>query len=320
MIEPKEPSERARASRATRDAWLAGFVVLCGGLVCVGTDRAEQLTAAVLRFEWLQLDDLLLTSFIAISALTWFATRRWADTRRALALHVASERENAKYVVKLEELSAQLLQTEQAERARIGELLHDDVGQTLYACRLQLERALARAQEPTLRALVTEAHTLAGDAMSSTRELTTRISPPVLHDLGLPEAIEWLLSRTEQRFGVQAHFESEGPWHAIPDSWHEPVFHSVSELITNAIKHAQATSIRVSAHASHDGVEVRVQDDGRGFAPPRTETRGFGLFSIEQRMTRIGAELRIQSGNPRGTCAALQLKAAAHTSTPDAAQ
>lgn len=320
MSEPELPSERARESRATRDAWLAALVVLLGGLVCVGTDRAERLTAAVLRFEWLQLDDLLLTSFLAISALTWFATRRWADTRRALALHVASEREKASYVVKLEELSAQLLQTEQAERARIGELLHDDVGQTLYACRLQLERAMTRAHDPTLRALVTEALALAGDAMASTRELTTRISPPVLHDLGLGEAIEWQLARTEQRFGVRAQFEGSGPWDAIPTGWHEPVFHSVSELITNAIKHARATSICVCAHASAEGTEVRVEDDGQGFAAPRAETRGFGLFSIERRLARIGARLRIEARSPRGTRATLQLRAAERASTSDAAQ
>jgi signal transduction histidine kinase len=299
-------------AHATRDAWLAAFVVLIGGLICVRWDTAERLTAGVLRWEWLQLDDLLLTSFIAISALTWFAMRRLAETRRALALHLASEHEKAKYVAKLEELSAQLLQTEQAERARIGELLHDDVGQTLYACRLQLERALARANEPALRELVAEAHTLAGDAMASTRELTTRISPPVLHDLGLAEAIEWLLARTEQRFGVQTHFESTGPWHAIDETLHEPVFHSVSELITNAVKHAQATNIRVDARTHAQRIEVRVHDDGRGFAPDHSASRGFGLFSIERRMARIGAQLHIESASQQGTCAALQLRASSH--------
>jgi signal transduction histidine kinase len=302
----------SKLSQAARDALVAGLIVLCGGLMCIHWDTAEHLTAGVLRWEWLQLDDLLLTSGIAITSLTWFATRRWAEARRALALHVASEEDNAKYVAKLEELSAQLLQTEQAERARIGELLHDDVGQTLYACRLQLERALARVTDPGLRALVSEAHTLAGDAMSSTRELTTRISPPVLHDLGLPEAIEWLLARTEQRFGVQTKFVSDGPWHAIDEGWHEPVFHSVSELITNAVKHARATSIRVSVSArAADGViDISVDDDGRGFAPEIIQTRGFGLFSIEQRMARIGARLHIESMSQQGTRASLLLPAA----------
>ncbi|HET8937188.1 MAG TPA: sensor histidine kinase [Polyangiales bacterium] len=302
------PKEATSHARAIRDAWLGALVVITGGLICVRWDTAERLTAGVLRWEWLQLDDLLLTSFIAISALTWFATRRLTETRHALALHLASEHENAKYVAKLEELSAQLLQTEQAERARIGELLHDEVGQTLYACRLQLERALSRASDPALRELVAEAHMLAGDAMSSTRELTTRISPPVLHDLGLPEAIEWLLARTEQRFGVQTHFESSGPWHAIDEALHEPVFHSVSELITNAVKHAQAANIRVDARSHAEHIEVRVHDDGRGFAPEETASRGFGLFSIEQRMARIGAQLHIASANQQGTCVALQLR------------
>jgi signal transduction histidine kinase len=304
---------RARMSQAARDAGVAALVVTFGGLMCIHWDTAEHLTAGVLRWEWLQLDDLLLTSGIAITTVTWFAIRRWREARRALALHVASEQEKAKYVTKLEELSAQLLQTEQAERARIGELLHDDVGQTLYACRLQLERALARASDPALRELVAEAHTLAGDAMSSTRELTTRISPPVLHDLGLPEAIEWLLARTEQRFGVQTKFVSDGPWHAVDGSWHEPVFHSVSELITNAVKHARANSIRVSVSTSAaDGViDISVDDDGRGFAPEAIQTRGVGLFSIEQRMARIGARLHIRSMSQQGTRASLLLPAAA---------
>ena len=308
-----------RLTQAARDAYAAATLVVCGGLICVRWDTAERLSAGVLRWEWLQLDDLLLTSGIAISALLWFAMRRWTEARHALALHVASEQDKEKYVVKLEELSAQLLQTEQAERARIGELLHDDVGQTLYACRLQLERALAHTRDEELHRLITEANTLAGDAMSSTRELTTRISPPVLHDLGLPEAIEWLLARTQQRFGVQTCFVSEGPWRAIDDSWREPVFHSVSELITNAVKHAHAKSIRVSASTGDGVIDISVDDDGRGFAPETVGTRGFGLFSIEQRMARIGARLHIESMSQQGTRASLQLTATASLAAPGSA-
>lgn len=308
---------RWRSSRAVRDAWIAALLVVLGGLLCVRLDTAERLSAGVLRWERLQLDDLLLASCLAIFALTWFALRRWADARRALTLHLTSEREKAQYVAKLEELSAQLLQTEQAERTRIAELLHDDVGQTLYACRLQLERALSRAPEPQLQGLLAEAYALAGDAMASTRELTTRISPPVLHDLGLAEAIEWLLTSTAQRFGIQTQFVPEGPWPSIDSTWCEPVFHSVSELITNAVKHARATSVRVSVCRSEAGaIEVRVDDDGHGFAPAPTQARGFGLFSIERRMARIGARLHIESSREHGTRAALQLPASSAAAAP----
>ena len=304
------PLPTSTRRRATRDAILAATLVLCGGTLCVMLDTAERLSAPVLRWEFLQLDDLLLTSCLAICASSWFAVRRWHDARRALQAQQASEREKAVYVSKLEALSAQLLQTEQAERARIGELLHDEVGQTLYACRLQLERAQSRTRDPQLTALLTEAYALAGDAMASTRELTARMSPPVLHDLGLGEAVEWLLSRTEQRFGVQTRFVANSAWQRIDKSLHEPVFQSVSELVANAVKHARPAVLEVAAEAHGQTIEVRVSDDGSGFAPSATPTQGFGLLSIERRMARIGARLQIVARAERGTSAVLQLPAA----------
>jgi len=303
----------AQKTRAARDAAWAAAAVLCGGLSCVQLDTAEWLAPRLLHWEFLQLDDLLLTSWLAICASTWFAVRRWRDAQRALRAEQASEREKAEYVARLEALSAQLLQTEQAERTRIGELLHDEVGQTLYACRLQLERAQSRTREPALAALLAEAHTLAGDAMASTRELTARMSPPILHDLGLGEAVEWLLSRTEQRFGVQTRFVADDAWQRIDRALHEPVFQSVSELVANAVKHARAEVLEVAAVQRGPLIEVRVSDDGGGFAPGVRPAQGFGLFSIERRMARIGARLAIESGatrGARGTSAVLQLPAA----------
>jgi signal transduction histidine kinase len=127
-----------------------------------------------------------------------------------------------------------------------------------------------------------------------------------------------LLARTQERFDIQTHFVAEGPWDAIADSCREPVFHSVSELIANSVKHARASAVQVSCRAEHGGIVVAVQDDGRGFAPAPTQTRGFGLFSIEQRMARIGARLSIESSLERGTRAALQLPAASAPAAPQA--
>jgi signal transduction histidine kinase len=310
MTAPRTQRDAPSPRRAQRDAIMAAAVVLMGGALCVMLDTAERLAAPVLRWEFLQLDDLLLTSCLAICASSWFAVRRWHDARRALLAEQASEREKAEYVTKLEALSAQLLQTEQAERTRIGELLHDEVGQTLYACRLQLERAQNRTRDPQLTALLAEAYSLAGDAMASTRELTARMSPPVLHDLGLAEAVEWLLSRTEQRFGVQTRFVADLAWQRIDQSMHEPVFQSVSELVANAVKHARASLLEVTAQEHGAVIEVRVSDDGRGFAHSTESVQGFGLLSIERRMARIGARLQIDSRAERGTSAVLQLPAA----------
>lgn len=280
-----------------RDAALAVACVVTGGLAFIHHDTAEQLTPKLLRWERFQLDDLLLTAALAIAASCWFAMRRWRQAR-------ASEREKARYVERLEQLSLQLLETEQQQRARFAELLHDEVGQTLYACRLQLERVQQRVRDPEFGRLIDEAHALAGAAMTSTRELTMQISPAILHDLGLPEAIEWLLQRTEQRFGLRTSFTPSAAWAEIAPALHEPVFHSVSELVANAVKHAHASQLRVTAAYGGDAIQVSVRDDGTGFT--RNESRGFGLFSIERRMACVGAELQIASSQD-GTSAVLLL-------------
>jgi signal transduction histidine kinase len=293
-------------SRELRDACAAVVVVGLGGLCFVAFDSAERITSWLLSWERLEFDDLLLTSFLALTATGWFAWRRWRDAARALAAQRASELEKARYVARLEELSAQLVETEQRERARIAELLHDEVGQTLYACRLQLERAAHRVQEGEARALLDRANELASAAMASTRELTVDLSPPVLNDLGLSEAIEWLVRRTESRFGLRARLVPGGAWRRIPDPWHAALFQSLSELLTNAAKHAGADEVEVSAFEEDGRIEICVRDDGRGF-PARPAEPGFGLFSVERRMAWLGAELVVESFPGSGTLAALRL-------------
>jgi signal transduction histidine kinase len=299
-------------SRALRDALVAGAVVLSGGFIFVELDAVESVTSLLRRFERLELDDLLLTSALAVAAATWFALRRLQDSRRQLRELQASEADKARYVARLEELSAQLLETEQRERSRLADALHDSVGQTLYACGLALDRLGPRLRDREAERLLASARDLTDSAIAHTRDLTADLSPPILHDLGLCEAIEWLLGRLHQRFELRAKLVPGEGWDRIPQSWHEPVFHSVRELLVNAGKHAGARHVEVSAVVSERGqIEVRVADDGRGFVAPSHGQRGtqpgFGLLSIERRMACLGAALEIESAPSSGTRACLRL-------------
>jgi signal transduction histidine kinase len=178
---------------------------------------------------------------------------------------------------------------------------------------LQLERVEQRVTDHELRGLLGDAQKLAAAALANTRELTVDLSPPVLHDLGLAEAIEWLVRRNRERLGLCARFEPGADWQRIPKAWHAAVFHSVSELLANAAKHAKASRVGVSAADGGDGVVcVRVLDDGGGFHP-NPLTRGFGLFNVERRMAFLGAELNIESAPGAGTCATLRLPVPAST-------
>lgn len=302
--------------KALHDALWALASVIIAGVLFVQHDAAEQISPRLVRWERIQLDDLLLTAAVAVIAACWFALRRWRETLRELHAREQTEREKARYVERLEQLSSQVLETEQSERARLADLLHDDVGQTLFACRLQLERAQARVRDPELEQLIDEAHALASAAMTSTRELTMQISPAILRDLGLAEALDWLLARTEQRFGLQARVEPSPAWQRVSEPMIEPVFHSVAELLTNAAKHARARHVEVAAAVSGERtLVVSVRDDGCGFVPQRERSHGFGLLSVERRMACLGAMLRIRSSPADGTRAELILPLTAATSS-----
>lgn len=298
----------ATRRRAVRDAILALVVVAAGAVCFTQLDAAESLAHALRPLEHFQLDDLILASGLAVIAAGWFALRRWRDALRELHAREASERDKARYVRRLELLSTQLLESEHGERARLAALLHDEIGQTLYACRLQLESLRARNADPEASAALESALELAASAMQSTRDLTIDLCPPVLHDLGLLEALEWLAERSRERWQLAARVVPGHDWDQIPSDWREPVFQSVSELLANAAKHARATDVEVSAARSGDGqLRVCVRDNGRGFARDERSRQGFGLFSIERRMAYIGAQLRIESTQGTGTAAVLEL-------------
>lgn len=299
----------AAPSAAARDALLAAGVVLLGAGLFTHFDMVERLLPTLLRFEHVQLDDLLLGAGLAVAASGWFAWRRYRESQRQLAALRASEREKARYVERLEELSAALLATEERERERLAELLHDEVCQTLYACRLKLDALSPELGAAETERRVAEARALAGEALDQTRALTAELHPPVLHDLGLLEAIEWLLPRLEQRFETTARVRRTAAFAAIPRGVHGPLFRSLSELLVNACKHSAATEITISAElAAHGEIRIEVADNGRGFDHSRRGT-GFGLLGVERRMACLRGALELRSAPERGTIATLRLSA-----------
>jgi signal transduction histidine kinase len=287
--------------RPLLDALLASAVVAFCALCFARFDTAERITHALVPWENIELDDLLLSSVLLVLAVGWFAVRRWREA-------VASERDKLRYVQRLEQLSGQLLQAEQDERSRLAAVLHDDIGQTLFACRLRLDSLAERLPHPELRQQLAAASALADAAQRRARELNLDLCPPALQDLGLVEALEWLVERSRERWQLHAQLLPSADWQRIPSAWHEPVFQSVSELLANAAKHAGASTVTIAAAAVSDRqLQVCVRDDGRGFQRSAGARSGFGLFSIERRMAWLGGRLSIESGAGKGTAAFLEL-------------
>lgn len=195
----------------------------------------------------------------------------------------------------LRALASELTLTEQRERRRIAELLHDHVGQALAMAKLRVQalhqQAPAAAQTEALAGVVV----MLDQAIAQCRSLTFELSPPVLHELGLEAALEWLAETTRER-GLACEFHDDGRDKPLPEDVRVLLFSAARELLANVIKHARATRARLAIAREDDRVVVSVTDDGVGFTTPGAAgASGFGLFNIRERLGRLGGELAIET-------------------------
>lgn len=208
----------------------------------------------------------------------------------------------------LRELTTELTQAEQRERKRIAAVLHDHIQQLLVAARMQLGMGQRLEAEPVrLRESVSRAEQYIGEALDASRSLTAELSPPVLHQAGLAAALVWLAERTRTRHGFVVHLDGAGFEEPCDEDVRLFLFDAVSEVVFNACKYAGVAQARVRVTSGAGEIEVLVEDEGRGFDPEalrkqhRPESGGFGLFSIQQRLSYLGGKLEIDSAPGQGT-------------------
>lgn len=230
-----------------------------------------------------------------------------------VSLRKTAEDEASRYRKKLRDLANQLTISEERERRRIATDLHDHVCQTLALMRLDLGAVQAKVDDPGLGAQLDDLSELLLKANRDTRHLMADLSPPSLTELGLVAAINELLEEElEQQHGIDFDLHTSNGIADLGRDVRGMLFRSVRELLTNVVKHAQAGKVVVRIDQEDSNLSVRVEDDGCGFDPERISARsrenaGFGLFSIQERMSDMGGLLEINSIPGAGTRMNLQL-------------
>ena len=142
---------------------------------------------------------------------------------------------------------------------------------------------------------------IAQQALQEMRLLVYELRPLPLESEGLIGALEQRLETVERRAGLQARLLVEGEIELAADL-EEEVYRIVQEALNNALKHARASEVLVSARVADDSVVFEVADNGQGFDPADThEKGGLGLISMQERATKIGGQLTISSVPGEGT-------------------
>lgn len=223
-----------------------------------------------------------------------------------ITLEKAAQAEIHAYQENLRALASELSITEERERRRLAADLHDHIGQILALSQIKLGALRQQVSSPDSESLVNEVRDFIGQAIRYTRSLTYELGLPILYDLGLRAALEWLSEQMQEQHGIAIRVHRDQGSHVLSEAARVLVFRVVREILTNVVKHAQATQVDISIKEEGPFLQIQVTDDGVGFDTTQMDTKsskssGYGLFSIRERLSSLGGLFKITSSPGQGT-------------------
>jgi signal transduction histidine kinase len=236
------------------------------------------------------------------------------QVQRARDLQHIAERQAAEEALRQSREELRMLATHQEqikedERKRIAREIHDELGQNLLALRIDISMLYERTlrSHPRLNAKVHNVLSQIDTTMKSMRAIINNLRPSVL-DLGLTAAIEWQVQEFRRRSGIVCQLLMDKHDLHLDDKRATALFRVLQESLSNVIRHAQASRVDIELHQDGDTVLMRVTDNGVGTYPGcRRKSNSFGLVGIKERVSSLGGELEIITGQDKGMSLAIRI-------------
>jgi two-component system sensor histidine kinase UhpB len=204
----------------------------------------------------------------------------------------------------LRELSVFLQTVREEERKRIARELHDELGQTLTALRIDLnwlEERLPGA-EPRITDKLAAMESLLNKTVDSMRRISEDLRPGMLDDLGLAAAIEHHVEKFTEQTGIPCELTMRQDDFDLDEQIATAVFRILQESLTNVTRHAAASRVSIEVQESGDEIRLTVQDDGCGLPDKKDRRRNsYGLLGMHERVKMLGGYLEISSAPGKGT-------------------
>jgi len=264
-------------------------------IVMVGTSKAETLAPFHERERRYYLTAGFASTMIIIIAAFIMA----ALSRRKRALEVLEQS-----LQRVQALSERVMKIQREERERIARELHDELGQTLTALKVNLQMLEPYCVGGEAEDHLAEALMITGRSLDQVRGMLLDLRPLGLEDLGLAVVLESHLAKQAEAAGWDAQFETTLPGRLRPEL-EMACFRVAQEALTNVMRHAHAKQVWVALALIAGEVQLSVRDDGKGFDVAAvfdaSRTGGFGLIGMQERVRQLGGRLAIHSAPGRGT-------------------
>ena len=218
----------------------------------------------------------------------------------ALAQAERSQRELEEAYAGLRQLTGRLESAKEEERSHISRELHDEFGQTLTAAKINLQMLRRVTPDAAVAQRLEDSVNMIDGMIRQARNIALGLRPPLLDEAGLVAALDHHLQALAGRSGVRIELDAANGGVNIPPAMNVTVFRLVQEAVNNALRHAQATKIRVTLRDDADTLLLVVEDDGIGFdreAVAQRAKRGehLGLLGMTERARSAGGTIVLDS-------------------------
>ena len=205
----------------------------------------------------------------------------------------------------LSALSRRLQVIQEEERTRISLKVHDELGQSLTALKLDLawlERRLRPEKQEELLKKIGEMSQLVDKTITEVREIASDLRPGLLDHFGLPAAIEWLFKEFTERTGIGCNLTVNPEDLGLSRDHATVLFRVVQEAMTNVARHAEATKLKIALSHTNGDLQLDIQDNGKGITVAAAgNLKSLGLLGVRERVKSAGGLMKISGGPDRGT-------------------
>jgi len=199
-----------------------------------------------------------------------------------------------------------VFETQESERKRLAEDLHDSVGQVLSAIKLNLHRLDKVIETEGPKSLLADTRQLTDECIQEIRNIIHNVLPPVLTDFGLIDALQALCDKLGQNTDIKITFAKNLPDERFPSEIELTYYRMAQELFGNAVKHSKATAIQLLLTKEDGFLVMSFSDNGIGFDMDNV-THGFGIKNLQSRAQLINGKIHTYTKPQAGTLTTIKV-------------
>ena len=227
---------------------------------------------------------------------------------RDITQWVLAKKEIQEYQTSLQKLTTEITLIEEKQKKEIATNIHDHLSQSLVISRMRISEMKKKPELKKINEDLLFLETHIYEALENSRKITYELSPPVLYQLGIIDALNWFLDNTETTHKIECQINSNTTNIKFSDVKSILLYRSIQEVITNIIKYANASLITLDINKNNNKIDFLITDNGVGFDTSILNKQhhnhsgsGFGLFTVKERIKNIQGEFSIISKTNTGT-------------------